>query len=442
MLNTILSNIKESLLNIGVNQLNPMQQEVMENFESKNDLLLLAKTGSGKTIAFLLPILLKIKADSLSQTLIVAPTRELVLQIESVAKSLKSGLNIMSCYGGNPVKAELNKLLENPSVIISTPGRLCDHISRNYINLESLNVLVLDEYDKCLEFGFQDQLEFIIKHITSKSFKKILVSATEINNYPSFIKLNDLVTLNYFSEPPVDLTFYKIKTTESYLQSELSQLLLNFGKEKSIVFCNFRESVSKITSFLKSSGFSAVSYHGLLDQSERERSLMKFRNGTATVLVSTDLSSRGLDISELNHIVHTEFPDKEASFIHRNGRTARMNAKGNCYLLYKEEDVTIDYLEKFIAIAQPINLKLQNEIEIPEMETIYFSGGKRDKINKIDLVGFLIHSCRLMPEQIGLIQVNAEESFVAVKKSAVQLILQNGQQQKVKGKKLKIAIAK
>lgn len=431
--------IDKILKNTGFPSFNDLQLETLEKSEKSKDLLILSQTGSGKTLAFLLPIVLNLKSDfPFIQAVIIAPSRELALQIETVFRSLKTNHKVLTCYGGHSMQTERNSLTEAPAVLIGTPGRICDHITRNNIDLSKAEYLVIDEYDKCLEFGFEDQMKFIREEF-NRLQHTTLVSATELAEYPYYLHFDKPGIINFLdkSEEP-QIQFFKVPINSTSKYSTLLKLLSSFNGEPAIVFCNFREATDEIVKYLNSNDYDSVAYHGGMEQEERERALIKFRNGSYHTLICTDLGSRGLDIPEIQHVVHFQYPHNKEAYIHRNGRTARMKANGSAYLMMNSDEQLPDYIDIPSAEYKIIN---QDPVQSPWV-TLYFSGGKKDKINKIDLVGFLGQKGELKKEDIGLITVMDFSSFVAVKREQVKGVMQKVRDQKIKGKKLKIAIAK
>lgn len=440
-MNTDNERISSVLNSIGFEKLNGLQEETLKKSKSNNNILLLSQTGSGKTFAFLLPLFLNLdpKAKHI-QSIVLAPSRELAQQIETVWRTMKTNYKVLSCYGGHSIAIEKKSLIEAPAILIGTPGRICDHISRESLDLSNLSHLVIDEYDKCLEFGFDDQLKFICQNLHNLK-STTLVSATEHKEFPAYFVFKNPAVVNFLTEskdPDITFWHFPIKTLNKF--DRLYDLLCTFKGELTIVFCNFREATERVRDFLQEKNFESIVYHGGMEQDEREKALIKFKNCTYHTLICTDLGSRGLDISAIQHVVHFQFPQSEEAFIHRNGRTARMTANGSSYLLINREEKLPEYLHDGSS-----EYKIPSKIETPRQSpwtTLYFSGGKKDKINKVDLVGFLSQKGGLKKEDIGLIIVQDFSSYVAVKRSGINLLLTKIQAEKVKGKKLKIDHAK
>lgn len=433
--------ITNILTNLGIEALNEMQEESIKANRSHEDVILLSATGSGKTLAFLLPLLENIEqGNKNTQGLIVVPSRELAIQIELVFKKMGTGNKITACYGGHKRETEENNLIQPPAIIVGTAGRLCDHIRRGNITVDSITSLVLDEFDKSLELGFLEEMNFIINSLKNVR-KKILTSATDAVEIPSFIALKNPEKLNYLTgEEEKALAYKMVSSDDKDKSTSLFKLICYLGNRSTIVFCNHREAVERTSALLSEKGINNEFYHGGMEQQERDSALCKFRNGTTNVLVTTDLASRGLDIPNIRYIVHYHLPLTEDAFIHRNGRTARMDASGTAILIIgPEEEVPkyiVDELEK---IALPETDVIP---EKPKWSTLFIAAGKKDKINKVDIVGFLSNKGELKKEDIGLIEVKDFFSFVAIRKVKMNNVLHLIKNEKIKNKKVKMEIAK
>ena len=420
-----------------------MQLASIEANRTHDDVVLLSATGSGKTIAFLLPILESLDGSTrTTQAMIVVPSRELALQIEQVFKTMGTGLKVTCCYGGHLRETEENNLIDPPALIIGTPGRLGDHIRRSNIMLDTIETLVLDEFDKSLELGFQEEMSFIVKALPNLK-KRILTSATEAVTLPAFIGITDSVRLDYLSsvnEHSAGLAIQSVLADERDKTETLFRLICMLGNRSMIVFCNHRDSVERTNAYLKDKGLVSEFYHGGMEQQERDSALCKFRNGTTDILITTDLASRGLDIPNIRYIIHYHLPPTEDIFTHRNGRTARMEASGTAILIMSAEE----YLPPYIT-TEVEKLQLPEEVVLPQKpkwSTLFINAGKKDKINKVDIVGFLSNVGELKKEDIGLIEVKDFFSFVAVRKLKASNTLQLIKDEKIKNKKVKIHVAK
>jgi len=418
-----------------------MQLASIEANRKHQDVILLSSTGSGKTLGFMLPVLELMDATkATTQALIIVPSRELALQIEQVIKSMGTGYKVTCCYGGHLRETEENNLLQAPAIIIGTPGRLADHIRRGNIQVNSIETLVLDEFDKSIELGFQDEMSLIIDSLRSIQ-KRILTSATDAVETPSFIGLKDSIKLNFLSdEIPEALAIQLLRSDDRDKVNTLFRLICFLGNRSAIVFCNHRDAVERTSNLLKEKGIINVFYHGALEQPERDSALGKFRNGTSNVLVTTDLASRGLDIPNIRYILHYHLPSSEEIFTHRNGRTARVDASGTAILIISDDEKIPAYIPTDV-----FEIELPETSELPEKpkwSTLFIAAGKKDKVNKIDIVGFLSQKGHLKKEDIGLIEVKDFFSFVAIRKSKVSETLQLIKNEKIKNKKVKIDVAR
>ncbi len=420
--------------------MNQMQKSAYKTSENENDLLLLSPTGSGKTLAFLFPVLRNLKKENSGiQAMILVPSRELALQIEQVFKSMGTDFKVSVCYGGHDKKIEVNNLIESPALLIGTPGRIAYHLKNDNFDATTIKTLVLDEFDKSLEFGFHDDMSLIISEMPLLS-QRILTSATAMTEIPAFTGLNNEATVDFLKvlEIKPDFQLRKVITTSEGKLETLFQLLCKIGNKRTLIFCNHRDAVDRISELLKEKGISRETFHGGMEQDERERALLKFKNDSSRILITTDLASRGLDIPEVESIVHYQLPPKEDAFIHRNGRTARMNAKGFVYLIMTEDE-NFPFIKK-----NTPEEKLTQDYKMPSRTpylTIYISAGKKDKVNKVDIVGFLIKKGELEKDDIGLIEVKDTTSYVAVNRQKVVALLKKLDNQRLKNKKLKIEIA-
>ena len=411
--------------------------------QKEEDIILLSATGSGKTIAFLLPVLERIEEGNKgTQALIVVPSRELAIQIEQVFKTMGTGNKITATYGGHKREIEENNLVQPPAVIVGTAGRLCDHIRRGNITVNAITTLVLDEFDKSLELGFLEEMRFILDSLKNLK-KKILTSATDAVEIPDFIGLRNAIRINFLipGDEKEGLAVKYVFSADTDKAETLFKLMCYLGNRSTIIFCNHREAVERTSHLLSEKGIYNEFYHGGMEQQARDSALSKFRNGTTNVLVTTDLASRGLDIANIRYIVHYHLPHTEDAFTHRNGRTARMEASGTAILLLNPEEKLPAYInEEDVA---PIVLPEKDILpEKPKWATLFIAAGKKDKVNKVDIVGFLTNKGELKKEDIGLIEVKDFFSFVAIRKVKMNHVLHLIKDQKIKNKKVKMEVAK
>lgn len=431
--------LTEVLKRIKIDSLNPMQQEMWAVGDKTNDMILLSPTGSGKTLAYMLPLCRHINVDSENlQAVVVMPSRELAQQSEDVLKSLRLPIRSMSVYGGRPAMEEHRRLREiKPQVLFATPGRLLDHIEKENISLAAVSMVVIDEFDKSLELGFSREMEGVAVRLPRKGVRRVYLSATDITGetvFQSFVGGNKLYRLDYSvtHEMVNRCSLYEVQSPRKDKLQTLGELLTFIGGRPTIIFVGHRESVGRIATYLDDLGFYVDSYHGGLDQEQRERSLYKFRSGSSNILISTDLAARGLDIPEVEAVVHYHLPLTEDVFTHRCGRATRWENIGESYLLRGPEET----LPTFLPIAEKIQ-ELPNEVKstAPIWTTLYIGRGKKEKLSKVDIVGLLCKKGGLRSEEIGKIDVKEHKSYVAVARKKVRSLLNNIKGEKIKGMK-------
>ena len=435
------------LENLKIEQLNPMQEAVGGAYGECRSLIVLSPTGSGKTLAFLLPLVQRLSASTEEvQAVVLVPSRELALQIEGVFKAMNTGFKVMSCYGGRPAMDEHRTMKSlKPSVIIGTPGRMNDHLHKENFGVEQIRTLVIDEFDKCLEFGFQEEMAEVVGQLPRLE-KRVLLSATDAEEIPQFTGVEEedrrVVKLDFLEGEAVSsrLNLQQVLSPQKDKLDTLYRLLCSVAHKQTLVFVNYRESVDRVVSFLKSKKFPCEAFHGGMEQPDRERALYKFRNGSSPVLISTDLAARGLDIPGIENVIHYHLPVNEEAFTHRNGRTARWDATGSSFLLLHAEESLPAYIPQDIPV-----FNLPEETPKPvkaRWTTLYIGKGKKDKLNKVDIVGFLYKKGGLSREDVGQVDVKDHYAFVAILRSKAKQVLSLVQGEKIKGIKTLIEEAK
>jgi superfamily II DNA/RNA helicase len=427
---------KEILDKLNIKALNPMQEEALLAITSTANTVLLSPTGTGKTVAFLLPVINALNRDvEQVQALILVPSRELAIQIEQVIREMGSGFKANAVYGGRPFSKDKIELSHAPAILIGTPGRVADHLRRGTFETEALETLILDEFDKSLEVGFEAEMKDIVSALPNIN-KRILTSATRLDEIPSFVGVTKELTIDYLDTKRSNLEIKKVISPNKNKLETLAQLLHHIGNKPGIIFCNFKETIRFVSDFLLVEGIPHGCFFGGMDQIDRERALIKFRNGTHQVIVATDLAARGLDIPELSYIIHFQLPLKEEEFTHRNGRTARMNAEGTAYVLQWKEE----YLPEFITAKQIIT----PEVNVPKLSTtwatLFISGGRKDKISKGDIAGLLFKQGQLEKNEVGIIELKQDCAFVAVPAKKAQLIANKTTDTRLKKKKVRITV--
>lgn len=430
-------NVTVDLAKLGIEQLSAMQLKASDSIaQGERDVILLSPTGSGKTLAYLLPILQKLDVTSKEvQAVAIVPNRELAIQSAEVLQLLTKAMKGFACYGGRPAMDEHRQLRQvQPQIVFATPGRLNDHLDKRNIGIETIQYVVIDEFDKCLEMGFQEEMSKILEKLTAVK-QRILLSATDAVEIPHFVNMNNVDRLDYLTSATVShqVRVFSVHSPDKDKLLTLKQLLLSFGNQSTIVFTNYRESAERIHDFLTFQHFYSTVFHGGLDQQERESSIYKFSNGSVNILVSTDLASRGLDIPDVDNIVHYQLPDQEENYVHRTGRTARWEKEGRAFLLIgPTEEIPAYAISHTHEYSLPVT---DSQPALPKMATIYIGKGKKDKISKMDVVGFLCKKCQLAPDEIGRIDVNNYYVYVAVQRNKLQEVLKRAKGQKIKGLK-------
>ena len=405
---------------LGFASLNEMQEKMLSLFPEGRDILLLAPTGSGKTLAFLLPLW-----EAEGKTLIIAPSRELVQQIADVWQRLHTEIRCVACYGGHDTRAEQQQLqallgeqgAQDKYLIVGTPGRLKDHIERGNIKPEGFTFLVIDEFDKSLELGFEEEMHAILDTLTGIQ-QRIFTSATHAIPIAPWTGFHNYAQLDFGSDQkePERLTIYQVKSPIADKLETLHELLLCLlGKEKegtseqAIVFANYREAA------------------------ERDKSIIRLRGGSISVLISTDLASRGLDLPDVSHIIHYHFPQSPEAYTHRNGRTARAGASGTAYVIVGPEEVLPEYFPAKLPFYS--TKKHPDSIGPAPMVTVYIGRGKKEKISKGDVVGFFTKNGGLTGADLGRIDVMDHCAYVAIRRDKAEAALAKVKGLKIKGEK-------
>lgn len=436
-------NTKDILRNLQIGSLTAMQQTAIEEYRKGKDIVLLSPTGSGKTLAYLIPLAQSLEEGDGVKAVVLVPSRELALQIEQVFKAMGTGVPVMSCYGGRPAMEE-HRVMRNlrPQVIIGTPGRMNDHLGKGNIDAAHIHTLVIDEFDKCLELGFQEEMAQVTAQLLGLR-RRFLLSATDAPAIPRFVSAGSFLKLDFLDEGeqiPDRIKVYTVKSPEKDKLQTLSRLLCHLGDRRSLVFVNYRESVERVFRHLAQEGIACEMFHGGMEQKDRERALYKFSNGSCNVFVSTDLASRGLDIPCVDCVVHYHLPLNEDAYIHRNGRTARWDAQGSAFVVLGPEEYLPDFVRQ-----EPEEYGLDGEAPRPAEPlwvTLYIGKGKKDKINKVDIVGFLSKVGGLAKEDIGRIDVKEHYAFVAVRRALLKKTLSAVKGQKIKGIKTIVEVTR
>ena len=433
----IIKDQQDILAKLNISELNPMQEEAISVIESNRNTILLSPTGTGKTLAFLLPIIKTLDPESKDvQVLILVPSRELAIQIEQVVRNMGSGFKVNAVYGGRPMSKDKIELKHVPAILIGTPGRISDHFTNERFSKNHIKTLILDEFDKSLEVGFEYEMRGIINQLSSLN-SRVLTSATQGLEIPEFVGLNQPKIINYLKKKVISKLEVKTVVASAKNKSQtLVDLILHLGNQPGIIFCNLKDSISKVSQFLDKNKISHSCFSGGMEQRDRERSLIKFRNGTSQILIATDLAARGIDIPELKFIIHYELPKVEEDFTHRNGRTARVDSKGTAYVLKWEKENLPDFIKK-----SKIEDISKRAIRKPQYwETLFISGGRKDKISKGDIAGLFFKKGNISKDQLGSIELKQDCAFVAVPITIATDLVEKLNNLRLKKKKVRVII--
>ena len=440
-----------SLSDAGFNSMTPIQAQSLPLILNGDDVLAQAATGSGKTAAFALGLLAKLQVGNFApQALVLCPTRELADQVAEAIRLLARAIGnvkVLTLCGGVPMRIQIGSLQHGAHVLVGTPGRVLDLLQQQQLSLKALTTLVLDEADRMLEMGFADQLDAIVA-AAPKQRQTLLFSAT----YPaSIVQLSKRVApaaqrisvaadASTAAAPAAAITqrFYQLGDT---LKGQaLHNLLLTLQPSNCLVFCNTKAEVQALAADLKAKGHSALELHGDLEQKDRDQAMVQFANGSARILVATDVAARGLDIAELDLVISVHMAHDLDTHTHRIGRTGRAGAKGQALVLAGPQD---DYKLRLLEDTLPGPIKLQ-PLPAPvasakplssDWQTLQISGGKKDKLRPGDIVGALTRDGVLSAADIGPIKLQPAWSFVAVRRTLVKHALALLNADKIKGKR-------
>jgi len=429
---------QEILEKLSIYALNPMQEEALDVITKNANTILLSPTGTGKTLAFLLPIIAKLDPECAEvQALIIVPSRELAIQIEQVIRNMGSGYKANAIYGGRAISKDKIELKHTPTILIGTPGRLADHFEQGRFTTEDIKTLVIDEFDISIEVGSGGEMKTIMSYIPNIS-KRILTSATQGTSIPSYLKMDKAITLNWLKDKASSkLTVKTILSLSKNKHNTLVDLLNHLGSsDPGIVFCNKKESIEDLSLFLEKKKIAHTCFYAGMEQRDRDRALIKLRNGSVSVLIASDLASRGIDIPEMKFIIHYEIPDTFEQYTHRNGRTARVDAKGTAYLIKGDKEIFPEFIEN-----SKVEILSNNGDRKPQFwTTLFISGGRKDKISKGDIAGLFFKQGEVTKDQLGTIELKQDCAFVAVPASIADALVGKLTNTRLKNKNVRIFI--
>ncbi len=421
---------------LNIEKLNVMQEETQEAILSNPEIVLLSPTGTGKTLAFLLPIISELDINCPEvQVLIVVPSRELAIQIEQVIREMGTGYKANAVYGGRAGSKDKTEMKHRPAILVGTPGRIADHLRRENFSSEFISTLVLDEFDKSLEIGFEVEMKEILNLLPNVQ-KKILTSATQEVEIPKFVGLKNPAVIDYLDKGTSQLKVRTILAPSPNKLDTLTELLCHLGNQPGIIFCNFKDTIQEVSDFLNYHNIGHGLFYGGMEQKDRERALIKFRNGTHQLIVATDLAARGLDIPEIKFIIHFQLPQRAHEFTHRNGRTARMFNDGTAYVIKGKNEILPDFVEN----AEVEEMQSSPKPSASIWKTLFVSGGRKDKISKGDIAGLFMKQGKLGSDQIGTIEIKTDCAFVAVQASEVNRLISLVDNSRLKSKKVRVTV--
>ena len=421
---------------LGISELNEMQKATGEALTtSSDDVVVISPTGTGKTLAYMLPLLDTLNpGDDNVQMVVIVPGHELAMQSAAVMRDMGTGLRAMSVYGGRPAMDEHRAMRKNkPQVLFATPGRLNDHLAKGNFDPSRVRCLVIDEFDKCLAMGFHEEMRKAVDNLPALQ-RRVLLSATDADSIPHFVRMGSMRKIDFSDDrQQVErrVSVYTLHSKEKDKLGALEGLLRCLGDGSSIVFLNYRDSVERTDDYLRHHGFTTSAFHGGLDQRQREDALYKFANGSSNVLVATDLASRGLDIPDVDNIIHYHLPLRQEEYVHRVGRTARWEALGSSYFIIGPEEQLPDYVDDTVEeFVLPVVLPDPSH---PRMATLYIGKGKNDKVIKGDIVGFLCKIGGLDKTELGKVDVMDRYAYAAVAYGKVKQVIDRTKGEKIKG---------
>lgn len=443
--------VLNNLDHLGYQSMTPIQQETLPHSLKGKDIIGKAKTGSGKTASFALPMLLNIDPRSFKvQSLVLCPTRELATQVTNEIRKLarfQQNVKVLTLCGGSPFGPQKGSLERGAHIVVGTPGRIKDHLRKENLNLDHAHTLVLDEADRMLDMGFLDDVEWITSFLPENR-QTMLFSATFPNQLDS---LSNRLLRNAFiaevsdteSAPDIEQFFYKVEKSER--EDSLMSILANHQPSHAVIFCHTKQGVVDLSNRLRHQGHSVLPIQGDMDQKQRDQTLIRFSNHSVTLLIATDVAARGLDIDSIDTVINYELPRDSAVYTHRIGRTGRAGKKGTAINLYtSSEQYKLDDIQKQHS-ADNIRFKTTSDINFdnhttpskPPMVTINIDAGKKAKIRPGDLVGALTSNTQLTGDDLGKIAIMPFASYVAVKRELSHKALNALVNGKVKGKSVK-----
>lgn len=441
----------KNLSSLGYESMTPIQALSLPAILSGEDVIGQGKTGSGKTLAFGLGLLQKLDVKTFRvQSIVLCPTRELADQIASELRRLARNIHnikVLTLCGGIPFGPQISSLEHGAHIVVGTPGRIEEHLRKKTFKFKFVTTLVLDEADRMLDMGFQDTLDRIIEKIPNNR-QTLLFSATypdeiadiacRVLRNPTILKVPTVHEENTIKQ------YFHLISTDDECMSALRLLLTKHKPESTLIFCNTKSDTKDVANELTYYGFYALAIHGDLDQRERDQALIRFSNGSVSVLVATDVAARGLDIKGLDMVINFNIAHDAGMHVHRIGRTGRAGKHGvACTLFTDREAHKLDALNiDLFSVNDPLpsDIHLNQPIKKPVMTTLKIDGGKKQKLRPSDIVGGLTGKRGIPGDKIGKINVASNWTYVAVNSKLIKTALRKIQNDKIKGKTFRVRI--
>ncbi len=428
----------DNLNSLGYHDMTPIQEKSLPYILEGKDLIAQAKTGSGKTAAFGIGLLLKIDVSKFHpQALIITPTRELAEQVAKELRRLarfKQNTKILTLYGGTPMRHQITSLEHGANIIIGTPGRICDHLSKDTLNLCYIHTIVLDEADRMLDMGFSQEIGKILSKI-SKKRQTLLFSATFSRSTKTLChevtqNAQEVKVQSHHDSSQLEEIYYRLNKDNKF--EALVKLLQYYQPKSTIIFCNTKLDVDDLSVKLQMLGFSALGLHGDLEQLDRDETLLQFSNHSCAILVATDVAARGLDIPNVDIVINYDLPRNNETYTHRIGRTARAGKSGKALSL-------CNYTPSNIHSIDINKLEVDKTVSIlAPMKTLCIQGGKKQKLRAGDILGALTAKKSIEGSSIGKIESFPFYTYVAIEKQVAKKALELLKKDNIKGKKFKV----
>ncbi len=441
----------QNIESLGYKAMTPIQEQSLPPILAGKDVIAQGKTGSGKTAAFGLGLLEKLEVKRFRvQSLVLCPTRELADQVAKEIRRLARtihNIKVLTLCGGMPFGPQIGSLEHGAHIIVGTPGRVQEHLRKGTLKLDHLNMLVLDEADRMLDMGFQPTLDAIMEY-TPDNRQTLLFSATfpeQIQSIADSIMTDPVMArvISTHTNDSINQKFYKVDNNEQRLTA-LRLLLLQHQPESTVVFCNTKREAQEVADELGQHGFSALALHGDLEQKDRDQTLVRFSNKSASVLVATDVAARGLDIENLDAVINYHLSRDPEVHVHRIGRTGRAGSSGlACTLHSDKESYKVAVLEEYLDLSiENTPLPPQHILNTPPFEpamlTLQIDGGKKQKVRPGDILGALTGDNGISGKQVGKIAVFDNWAYVAIERDAGKTALKKLTTGNLKGRSFRV----